>query len=149
VANRLSTIVAAFETAANTLVPATLKAVQRGPINPFTEVDRQAPSLGIYVSRAGWDGGPADDPAQGAVVILELVTQQATGDLDETILDLVAEIENVILAAMAANSGLGGGAVRSFDVEPWYHVDTTHPLVPVGAVMRCRISFDGKLKTAV
>jgi len=146
--NRISAVVKAIETAANTLVPATLKAVQRAPLNPFAEVDRKAPSLGIYVERVGWTGGPANDPVQEAVVYLELVTRQATGDLDETILDLVAEIENVILAAMAASGGLGGGAVRSFDSEPWYHADTDHPLVPVGALVRCRVSIDGKLKTA-
>jgi len=145
VANRVSTVVTAIETALNTLVSGTLTVVYRRSLTPLKET--KLPAAGVWVSGVAWDRGPPGGPAQTANLVIDLAVRQGTGEIDETVLNLAAEIESAIITAAAADGGLGGGALTSFRVEPWIHIDRDNALVPVGAMIFLTVTVDGKLKS--
>lgn len=143
-ANRVSTVVAAIETALNMLVPGTLAVAYRRSLVPLKEVN--LPAAGVWVSGVAWERGPPGGPAQTANLVVDLAVRQGTGEIDETILDVAAEIESALITAAAADGGLGGGALTSFRVEPWIHIDHDKALVPIGAMIFLVVTVDGKLK---
>lgn len=146
-ANKIDTVMDAIKTKLDELVSVdgtgVLKAVQRRVISPLTESN--VPILGLVVSRMRRRGGPAGGAPWEAQALVMLCARGKSTKADESITNLVAEVDAKIEALIDA--GTAGGAIDGPEWDYWYQ-GIGDSLVPVGAIGALRISVEGPLKTS-
>ena len=145
-ANKIDTAMDALETKLKELVEAdgtgVLKAVERRIINPLTETN--LPICGLLPAEAFRHGGQAAT-ADWEVPVLVMVCTRAKGvQADQTITEIIAEIQAKVDALNASDAPGGVFDLPRWDF--WYNLRLTD--VPVGAWGSLRIKFTGTLKTA-
>jgi len=151
VANRLSTLISAVVAGLETLVDAgTLASVRRGVLNPLTEPTGGLPVAAVMVDDPRAEAGPPGGEAWQAVLYVAVACRSvAATPKDQTLLDLVAEVD----AALAAvrTGGSAGGLVGSCRWETWPFglADRADSVAPetLAAVGRVEVKVDGGLKT--
>lgn len=137
-ANKLTTVIDAIQAQLETL--SSLKAVQRGLINPVTEKNLPVVALAAHRLRR------RDGVWECDLLIQAMPTRDSTIDPDEATADLVAELQDKIEALIDA--GTAGGYIAEPVWDCWYTPGSgKFPLRPVGAVGMTTIAIDGALKT--
>ncbi len=142
-ANRIDNALDAIEAALVVLREAgTLKAVRRGLINPQTQ--HVVPAVGIVPTDARRAGGPSGSYVWNVPVLLMVCTAGQQAKADQSITELMGEIEAAINTLEAA--GTAGCTIDLPRWDFWYTPGAAGTLVKVGAWGMLDLRIDGPLK---
>lgn len=141
-ANKLDNVLDVIEAKLGDLVTAeTVKAVQRGVVNPLEVVN--PPVIGLVPGHAERVGGPNLTREWTASVLMMVCTKGKGAEAGQTITELMGEIEAALDGL--PTDGTLGGTVDMGRFDFWYHAPTGGA-VPVGAWAILTIKTTGSLK---